>query len=105
MDRELRTVGAMIAIYCRGLHGTRGVVCADCASLREYTGQRLAVCPFRADKPTCLNCRVHCYREAMRARIRAVMRYAGPRMVLRHPLLALWHVLDGWKSVPVLKKG
>jgi hypothetical protein len=30
----------------------------------------------------------------MRARIKEVMRYAGPRMLYRHPILALWHQWD-----------
>jgi len=95
----------MIGIYCRGKHGKKGGLCADCASLLEYADRRLTACPFRADKPTCLNCPVHCYQPEMRERIRAVMRYAGPRMALRHPLLTLWHALDGRKPAPVLKKG
>ena len=43
---------------------------------------------FGDDKPTCANCKVHCYSEAMRERVRDVMRYAGPRMLWRHPVLA-----------------
>ncbi|MBN2412736.1 nitrous oxide-stimulated promoter family protein [candidate division KSB1 bacterium] len=27
--------------------------------------------------------------------VRRVMRYAGPRMLLRHPVLTFWHVVDG----------
>ena len=30
----------------------------------------------------------------MRERVRQVMRYAGPRMLLRHPILALLHLRD-----------
>ena len=29
---------------------------------------------------------------------REVMRYAGPRMVYRHPILALFHLLDGFRQ-------
>jgi len=32
-----------------------------------------------------------------------VMRYAGPRMLLRHPLLAVRHLLDERRKPPVLK--
>ena len=31
----------------------------------------------------------------MREAIRVVMRYAGPRMLVRHPVLALGHTIDG----------
>jgi hypothetical protein len=36
----------------------------------------------------------------MRERVTAVMRYAGPRMLLRHPWLALRHLLDGLRPAP-----
>ena len=36
--------------------------------------------------------RVHCYQPEMREKIRQVMRFAGSRMLLYHPALALWHV-------------
>jgi hypothetical protein len=39
----------------------------------------------------------------MRERIRTVMRYAGPRMALRHPLLALAHLLDSLRKPPSKK--
>jgi hypothetical protein len=34
----------------------------------------------------------------MKTQIQAVMRYAGRRMLLRHPILALLHVLDGMRK-------
>ncbi|MDI9444206.1 MAG: nitrous oxide-stimulated promoter family protein [Planctomycetota bacterium] len=30
----------------------------------------------------------------MRQRVKEVMQYAGPRMLLRHPVLAVRHLLD-----------
>ena len=88
----------------RGQHGTSDALCADCAALLSYAGQRLERCPFQENKPTCANCTVHCYNAQMRARIREVMRYAGPRMLLRHPVLAVHHLLDGRRPAPQLKK-
>jgi len=89
--RELRTVRAMIAIYCRRHHRERP--CGECEALLAYAARRIAKCPYGADKPACSQCPVHCYRQAMRERIRQVMRFAGPRMLYRHPLLALRHLL------------
>ncbi len=83
----------MIRMYCRGRHGAGGRLCADCAALLAYAEQRIGKCPFGADKPVCNQCRVHCYQPAMRERVRTVMRYAGPRMLLHHPLLALRHLM------------
>lgn len=100
LKREAKTVAVMIRIYCRGQHGTRGGLCADCEALLTYAHERLARCRFGADKPTCANCPVHCYKPAMRERIRAVMRYAGPRMSYRHPILTLFHFWDGRRKLP-----
>ena len=61
-------------------------------------------CPFGEEKTTCARCPVHCYKPAMRERVRAVMRYAGPRMLLRHPILALQHQLDGVRHKKPPKK-
>ncbi|MBN1954070.1 MAG: nitrous oxide-stimulated promoter family protein [Anaerolineae bacterium] len=101
LAREYETVAAMIRIYCRGCHGTRGGLCDACRVLLAYAGERLAACPFQSGKPTCAGCPVHCYRPAMRERIRAVMRYAGPRMLWRHPVLALLHLVDGLRDAAV----
>ena len=30
------------------------------------------------------------------------MKYSGPRVAFRHPLLALFHIIDGWRE-PVTK--
>ena len=34
----------------------------------------------------------------MREKIREVMKYAGPRMMSRHPILALFHFIDGFRK-------
>ena len=96
--REKRTVGAMIELYCSEEHGGAHPLCADCGELHDYAMQRLDHCPFGEAKTTCVNCAVHCYKPEMRARVRVVMRAAGPRMIWKHPVLAVRHVLDGRKK-------
>ena len=91
--REKRTVSAMVSMYCRGIHGGRNL-CRDCKELLHYSLRKLDVCPFRDSKPTCARCKVHCYESSMRVRMRSVMRYSGPRMFFRHPVLAIAHVSD-----------
>jgi predicted amidophosphoribosyltransferase len=93
ISREMETVRRMIELYCRGNHGGRGL-CAECDALWRYAVQRVERCPVRDDKPACSGCGTHCYRPEMRERIRSVMRYAGPRMAWRHPVLSLLHFLD-----------
>jgi hypothetical protein len=94
LAREWKTVTAMIRVYCRDQHG--GAMCPQCADLARYVRLRLDRCRFGGDKPTCARCPVHCYQRDRREQIRAVMRYAGPRMLWRHPWLSLWHLQDGW---------
>lgn len=100
MARERRTLRAMVELYCHNLHGTKSAICAECADLLNYALERLARCPYQEAKPTCAKCPIHCYKPKMRARVRAVMRYAGPRMLWRHPILALLHLADGLRRAP-----
>ena len=94
--REQQTIGVMLAIYCRDHHRPQvGHLCPECENLLDYARRRLEVCPFHEDKPACNRCQVHCYSTTMRERITRVMRYAGPRMLLRHPVLSLLHLLNG----------
>ncbi len=99
--REARTIEAMIQLHCRAQHGTNGALCAGCDELLAYARERLARCPFGEGKTICARCPVHCYKPAMRARVRAVMVEAGPRMLLRHPILTLLHFLDGLRQAPL----
>lgn len=101
--RELKTIETMVRMYCRGhRHEGRAPLCADCAALLEYATRRLERCVFGDAKPTCANCVVHCYKADMREQIRAVMRWAGPRMMLRHPVMGIIHLIDERRPVPTL---
>jgi hypothetical protein len=102
LARELATLSAMIEIHCQELHGKDSGLCEDCAALLAYATRRLDRCVFGDDKPTCAKCTVHCYSAVMRDDVRAVMRYAGPRMIWRHPVLAVRHLLDGRRPAPSL---
>ena len=93
MNLEVRTIRSMIRIYCAAHHGPAKGVCSECADLLAYAEQRIAECPFGLAKPVCNQCTVHCYKPAMREQVRIVMRYAGPRMLRRHPVLAVRHLL------------
>lgn len=98
LARERRTVEKMVGLYCAARHTVnRDQPCPECRRFLDYAATRLAKCPYGALKPTCANCPVHCYKPAQRAQVKAVMRYAGPRMLFRHPLLALAHKLDGFR--------
>lgn len=99
-EREKRMVSQMIALYCRKNHGTKGELCADCAALNTYARQRSDKCPLMETKTFCSNCKVHCYKPEMREKIRAVMRFSGPRI----PIAALRHVIETKKEKHRLEK-
>ncbi|MCJ7769641.1 MAG: nitrous oxide-stimulated promoter family protein [Dehalococcoidales bacterium] len=105
ISREGNTVAVMIALYCRKHHLADGF-CTQCKELLEYANERLEKCPFGERKTTCARCPVHCYRLEMRQRIRAVMRYSGPRMIYKHPVMAIRHLMDGQRKepLPIAKK-
>lgn len=95
LEREKKTLSAMLRIYCRNHHGSTGKqLCPDCKQLHEYADQRLEKCPFGDEKGPCSQCEIHCYKPEMRKRIRDVMRYSGPRMLSSHPVLALSHLIN-----------
>ena len=96
--REKKTVRAMVELYCIAHHGARGALCVDCQELLAYSHERIDKCPLIEDKPTCAKCRIHCYDKSRREQIRQVMRYSGPRMLVRHPALAIHHMIDGRRS-------
>ena len=76
-EREKRVVAQMIQLYCSKQHHNGATLCKECSCLLSYA-----------------NCQVHCYQPQMREQIQQVMRYAGPRMLLHHPVLAVRHLLE-----------
>lgn len=100
LAREWKTMTAMTNIYCRDHHHTRGELCADCEQFLDYANTRLERCRFGPEKPTCAKCPVHCYQRERREQVRVIMRYAGPRMVWEHPVMSLYHWLDGFRKAP-----
>ncbi len=112
-EKEKKLIPVMIKKYCRGKHKTtrkaqgveRGKVCAECNALAEYALFRLSKCPFKVNKKFCSFCKIHCYKPEMRERIKAVMKYSGPRMLFTHPIFAVSHVLQMIKYKKQLKKG
>lgn len=100
--REKRTISQMVALYCAGQHDRTArtctaycgeAVCPDCKAIDDYCVMRTERCRSMAHKTNCEECGNHCYAPAERECIRAIMRYAGPRMILHHPVAAIRHLL------------
>ncbi|MHA1636368.1 MAG: nitrous oxide-stimulated promoter family protein [Candidatus Thorarchaeota archaeon] len=87
IQKEKETVEKLIRIYCEKKHkASINTFCSECQLLLEYSHQRLEQCQYQEDKPTCRKCPVHCYNPTLREEIRRVMRFSGPRLVLRAPM-------------------
>ncbi len=94
LERERETIRKMIEIYCWRKHKSRrGELCNECSELLRYAYERLEKCPFGEEKPTCKKCPVHCYLPEMREKIREVMKFSGPRLLIFSPLNWLAHEL------------
>ena len=101
LKREHETLVCMTRIYCSQHHPGHpdAGMCPDCSALMAYAEKRLAKCPYGTDKPTCAKCPIHCYKPAQREETRRIMRFAGPRMTWRHPVLSFFHLLDKFRKV------
>jgi hypothetical protein len=100
LKSEHKTLVCMTKIYCPDHHEQNtDELCSKCSELMAYSEERLAKCPYGQAKPTCAKCPIHCYKKQPREQVREVMRYAGPRMPLRHPWLALTHIFDKLRQV------
>jgi len=105
IQREKRTIDKMVHVYCKGNHKTKGnQLCAECSEFLAYAFLRLDKCPFQEEKSTCGKCLVHCYQPQMREKAKKIMRYSGPRLLLRAPGLALHHAFDGRKKPQTIEE-
>lgn len=98
---EERTVTEMIKIYCRGHnHAARGTdgLCPECRHLADYAAVKIKKCPRMDVKTFCSVCPIHCYGKAEREQIQETMRYAGPRMMLHHPIMTIHHMWLDWQT-------
>ena len=94
LAEEGKTINVMISLYCRDHHQCE-FPCEQCRELLEYAIERVKQCPLQERRTTCGKCHIHCFKPSMQKKIKEVMRYAGPRMLKTHPLLAAKHMLKG----------
>jgi hypothetical protein len=103
IEREIKTVGIMLDMYCRHHHQS-DKPCESCQELFDYARQRALKCPLGEDKPVCAKCQIHCYKPEMKAKIKEVMKFSGPKMISVHPVLAIRHFIAARKGAPMIKK-
>lgn len=88
--KEKSVISLMIKLYCRKKHGCKEL-CQDCCDLETYAHTRLNHCRYGDKKGFCTACPMQCYAKVQKEKVRQVMRFAGPRMLLYHPILLLKH--------------
>lgn len=99
LEVELKTIKKMTRLYCRQHH--RQIDCERCHSFVEYAEKKLDRCVYGQDKPACKHCPIHCYKPEQKNLAKIIMRYAGPKMLIMHPILAIKHLLKSRKKFPV----
>ena len=70
IKEEQQVVEQMVRLYCRKKEGHKEL-CPGCQELLQYATARLERCKHGENKPT----------------------WAGPRMILYHPVAAIKHIL------------
>lgn len=106
--KDLKVLTNFIRVYCESRHrGAADVtpsaettetfgkgisLCPSCRALLDYALMKRRNCPLDP-KPSCKNCRIHCYSKEYRATIREIMAFSGRRMIMRGRLDYLWHYL------------
>ncbi|MGL4852332.1 MAG: nitrous oxide-stimulated promoter family protein [Phocaeicola sp.] len=93
---DKRMVSIMIERYCTDHHQPKGL-CETCAALERYAHQRIERCPLGEKKTVCQKCTIHCYSPQKREEIRTIMRYSGRRILFRHPIASIRHLLQLFK--------
>ncbi|MFI3325856.1 MAG: nitrous oxide-stimulated promoter family protein [Clostridia bacterium] len=93
-ENEKKLIEKMIKIYCKSKHKTKNELCDQCKEILEYSHLRIDKCPFMETKTFCSNCKVHCFRNEKREKIREIMAFSGKRMILHNPIIAINHVIQ-----------
>ena len=92
VDNEKQVIKLMIEIYCRKKHKCKDNLCNECQELLNYAHLRLSNCRFGDNKTTCGKCKIHCYKKDMREKVKAVMKFSGPRLLIYKPSELIKHI-------------
>lgn len=92
VEKEKKVIELMINIYCRKKHNLKDGLCDECEELLEYAHKRLTLCKFGDEKTTCSKCPIHCYKKDMKLKVKEVMRFSGPRLIIYNPIELIRHM-------------
>ncbi|WP_455542514.1 nitrous oxide-stimulated promoter family protein [Intestinibacter sp.] len=94
IEKEKHIIGIMIDIYCKKKHKHKDGLCEECQELLSYSRQRLDKCRFGEEKSYCQKCPIHCYKKSMKVKIKDVMKFSGPRLLLYRPVEFFKHMFS-----------
>ena len=95
IEKEKNIVNLMIQIYCNKKHKhKKGSLCNECNELLEYANKRLDFCKFGEEKKFCSKCPIHCYKKDMKAKVKEVMKFSGPRLLFYNPVEVIKHIFE-----------
>lgn len=97
MEAEKKTIAFMIKLYCKKKHHEK-TLCKECEEVKNYAFSKIDKCPFMETKTFCSSCKVHCYQKEYREKIRIIMKFSGPRMLLYRPRMAIAHIINTKKN-------
>ncbi len=92
--KDIKTLMVMAEMYChdhKHIKPENKPLCSECEKIVEYAIARTCSCPYQ-HKITCDTCTISCYKTGERKAIKSIMAYSGPRMMFRHPLMAIRHL-------------
>lgn len=94
IEQKIKLVEKMMELYCKKHHQSDDscLLCEECDALLEYSSKRSRNC--RNPKGFCAHCPHPCYAPDFRAKMRAVMKFSGPRMLGYHPIWVLKHRIE-----------
>lgn len=93
IDKEKEIITLMIKLYCKKKHGgSNRELCNECRELEEYAHKRLTYCKFGNEKSSCKKCPIHCYKKDMKEKVKEVMKFSGPRILIYNPKEYIRHI-------------
>jgi len=90
---EKKVFEKMVLIYCKNNHQKKPP-CDNCKEILKYGLGKIENCYYGENKPFCSKCKIHCYKDDMKKKVKEIMRYSGPRIFFYHPLISLKHLIS-----------
>ena len=99
----MKVLARFIEVYCKSKHhnlkrdiwkdslsGVKIELCNECIEIMNYSSNRLVLCPLDP-KPSCKNCKIHCYAPEQRKKIKEIMRFSGIKLIKMGRLDYMFH--------------